>query len=657
MTKRMWAHATIVGMLLAVLTLAPGGPEAAAVELQPTTTIYLPNIVKMLGGADGWNTPFIVQNVGAAATDVTFEFYRFADGGLVRTRTVTALAPGTSVFDSPNHDEELAPDGQYSVVIKSFGSQIVAVVNEHQHEADPLRQEALSYDGLTSGSTKLYLPRVAAVALGWYCTVITQNLGTSFAAVVADFKSFDGTKTAQLTRAVPPRGSKFIDPRFETSLTAGTEYSVVMTSTQPIGVVVNCHSESPRGSRSYSYDGVLASSEVTAFGPYVATNVNQRSRILVQNQGTTAAHPIMYLYPLGSWSSVTIDGPAALQPGAVWEYDASSAPGLEAERTVVVQGGQFALLVEILGASNVMAYTGNTEWATRIYLPNITKTLGGPTGWTTPFVLQSQGAFVATVRWYRMSDGVLVYTQKPVFGLLLRRSGYKIDPRSFPQLADNTQYAVVIESSSGGVGAVVLETNERGGDSAMAYEAMTPAPTAAFGASNCTPAAAGAGSGVRCRMYGFPAGASPVALTIQRTGSTTTNQTVTDEPIASDGSWDVTVSSANAGLTTVTVAAGGVTRTATFTTSAPTFSVQITQSTNGALVARTKPGATCIAWAYLPNQTYSQADNLWLANSADASGVVRWDYPLDSVAGTGEQVVRCAFDGETHQDFRAYSLP
>jgi hypothetical protein len=324
---------------------------------------------------------------------------------------------------------------------------------------------------------------------------------------------------------------------------------------------------------------------------------------------------------------------------------------------VVVQGGQFALLVEILGASNAMAYTGNTEWATRLYLPNITKTLGGPTGWTTPFVLQSQGAHVATVRWYRMSDGILVYTQTPVFGLLLRRSGYKIDPRAIPQLADNTQYAVVIESSAGGVGAVVLETSQRGGDSAMAYEAMTPAPTAAFGTSNCTPAAAGAGSGVRCRLYGFPPGASPVALTIERTGSTTVNQSVTDEPVASDGSWDVTVSSAKAGLTTVTVAAGGVTRTATFTTSAPTFSVQITQSTNGALVARTKPGATCIAWAYLPNKTYSQAENLWLANSADASGVVRWDYPPDSVAGTGEQDVRCTFEGETHQDFRAYTLP
>src|SRR5213083_163572 len=119
----------------AIVAIAPAR-TALAVDVQPTTTIYLPNIVKMLGGADGWNTPIIVQNVGTARADLTFEFYRFSDGALSRTRTVTGLAPGTSVFDSPNHDEELSPNGQYSVVVKSYGSPVLAVVNEHQNEAN-----------------------------------------------------------------------------------------------------------------------------------------------------------------------------------------------------------------------------------------------------------------------------------------------------------------------------------------------------------------------------------------------------------------------------------------------------------------------------------------------------------------------------------------
>ena len=50
-----------------VLAMMPLSPRATAlaVDLHATTTIYLPNIVKMLGGPDGWNTPFIVQNVGS----------------------------------------------------------------------------------------------------------------------------------------------------------------------------------------------------------------------------------------------------------------------------------------------------------------------------------------------------------------------------------------------------------------------------------------------------------------------------------------------------------------------------------------------------------------------------------------------------------------
>jgi hypothetical protein len=661
MTKRGCARASVGALFLATLMVGPGIGEAAAVEPQATTTVFLPNIVKMLGGADGWNTPFIVQNVGTARTDLTFEFYRFSDGALIKTRSVAGLAPGTSVFHSPNHDEGLVAGGQYSVVIKSFGSPVVAVVNEHQSEANPQRQEALSYDGITAGSTKAYLPRVASQLDGWYCTVIAQNVGSAFASVIADFKSFDGSKTASLSRVIPPRGSKFIDPRSETGLVAGTDYAVTMTSTQPIGVVVNCHNDdaSVANPRAFSYNGVLATNEITIFAPYAAKNVGGRSsRIIVQNSGSAIAHPTLYLFSLGNSAYQRVQGPTAgLQPGAVWSYNLAGTSLQDGERALAVAGGPFAVLVETLGASSAMAYTGGTEWSTRLYLPNVTKTLGGPTGWTTPIVLQSQGAFVATVRWYRMSDGALVLTQKPVFGLDLVWSGYKIDPRDFPQLPDDTQYAVVIESSTGGVGAVVLELSDRGGDSAMAYEAMAEPPSAAFGTSSCTPSVAGAGSGVRCRMYGFPAGASPVNFTIQRANGPTTQEAVPDEPVATDGSWSLIVSAANAGLNAVTVMAGGVTQTATFTTTAPTFSVQMTQSTNGTIAARTQPGATCVAWAYLPNNTYSQAPTLYLARSVDATGIVRWDYPPEPGTGTGQQVVRCTVGGETQQDFKQYTLP
>lgn len=659
MASRSCVVAFVTIFVLTSMLVPQFNGRADAAEL--TTTIFLPNIVKMLGGSDGWNTPFIVQNVGNGPASVSFEFYSFADGSLVKTRTIPTLAAGTSVFHSPNHDDDLAAGGQYSVVIKSFDSPVVAVVNEHQNEANPQRQEALSYDGLTTGSTKVYLPLVAAVANGWYCTVITQNLGLAVAAVTADFKSFDGSKIAQITRSIPARGSKFIDPRFETGLIAGTEYSVTLTSTQPIGAVVNCHNDDATvaAPRAFSYTGSPATNEITAFGPYTAKDVSGRtSRVIVQNSGSTPAQPVITFRLLTSGLLSTVTGPASLQPGAVWAYDLSTSQLGAGERSLLVEGGQFALLVETRGVTSAMAYTATTEWSPRLYLPNITRTLGGATGWTTPIVVQAQHGFVATLSWYRFADGVLVHTQRLDFGFITGRA-FKVDPRDIPQLSDNTQYAVVVESSSGGVGAVVLELNDRGGDSAMSYEGMTQAPFSGFGTSNCTPRVVISGSSVRCRFYGFAPGTTSVTYSLSGApGTTPTPTTITDEPVAPDGSWSLTHSGVTiVGLRTATVIAGGVTQTASFTVTSPTFGTQLTQSSNGSIAAATKPGAACIAWATLPGGGFSQAPALYGVNTANASGNVAWTYPPEPGGGTGVQVVRCTVGGETHQASAQYTLP
>jgi hypothetical protein len=644
-----------------VLAMTPLGPTstALAVDLQATTTIYLPNIVKMLGGADGWTTPFIVQNVGSNSTNLTFEFRRFSDGAVVKSRTVAGLAPGTSVFHAPNADTELAAGGQYSVVIKSFGSAVVAVVNEHQNEANPQRQEALSYDGLTSGSSKVYLPYVAALSGGFYCTVITQNLGTSLGAVTADFKSYDGLKTAQISRAVPAGGSQFIDPRFESGLVAGTEYGVTMTATQPIGVVVNCHNDDANvpAPRAFSYNGILASSEGRTFGPYVAKNVAGRSsRAIIQNAGTVAAQPVLLWGSLGGPITTFLNGPATLAPGAVWVYDFATSGLPDGERSIYVQGGSFVLLVDTRSSTSAMAYTGSAEYSNRVYLPNITRTLGGPSGWTTPIVVQAQNGFAATLKWYRFADGVLVYTQPLSFGFS-RGKSIKVDPRSIPQLTDNTQYAVTIEATEGGVGAIVLELNDRGGDSAMSYEGMTAAPSAPFGTSSCTPSADVSGSSFRCRFYGLPPGATPIDYRITVPGFADGTDQITEEAVASDGSWTTTVFATTVGLRTVTVTAGGVSKSASFTVNSFTFGVFITQNQNGAIAATTKPGAVCAAWAFLPDGTFVDSAALDTVKTADATGKVSWTYPTQPGSGSGTQSVECNVGAETHRATVTYNLP
>src|SRR5258706_11464886 len=93
-------------------------PGCATASTQtPTQTLYLPNITKTLGGPTGFLTPFIVQNIGSANTNLEVSFYSFADGSGVTRRTVTALKPGTSFADVPNNDTDLPDNAQFSVVV------------------------------------------------------------------------------------------------------------------------------------------------------------------------------------------------------------------------------------------------------------------------------------------------------------------------------------------------------------------------------------------------------------------------------------------------------------------------------------------------------------------------------------------------------------
>jgi len=114
-----------------------------------------------------------------------------------------------------------------------------------------------------------------------------------------------------------------------------------------------------------------------------------------------------------------------------------------------------------------MGYTALAQPASRVFLPNVTRTLGGSSGWTTPFLVQSVTATGATTEWRRFSDGSLVLTQQLIMS---PGSSYRIDPRSnLLGLTDDTQYAVTITGTDGTVAAIVVELAS-GGDNAMIYE-------------------------------------------------------------------------------------------------------------------------------------------------------------------------------------------
>lgn len=451
-------------------SLNPPPPVATG----PTYTVYLPNITKTLGGTDGWHTPFIVQDVGTVSTSLTVNFYRFSDGSLAASHAATVL-PGRSFVDEPNADTDLTDNTQYSVIVTSVGAPVVVVVNEHQGPG--AGNEALSYSGITSGSAQVFLPLVSDQANGWLTTLIMQNLGTGSATIHATFKSLDGSLSATITKTAAPGQSTVIDPRFESALQAGVEYSAVVVADQQIGVVANNHHDLPgiTPAMGDSYNGIDTTGAV-AYLPYIAKNtdgVSRSSRVVVMNAGTAAATPTITLYPFGGGSPTNVPAISIPASGSF----VFTPPTPDGEYSAVITGGTFVAVVATTSTLTAMYYPSMSAPQAKLYMPNVTRTLtlspATDPGWTTPILLQSGGATSATLTWYRFSDGSEVTSQTVS---LNQNVTTRVDPRTVTGLSDNTQYAVVLTTTGGSVVSLVTELDLVGGDDAMIYRGFA-APT------------------------------------------------------------------------------------------------------------------------------------------------------------------------------------
>jgi hypothetical protein len=335
---------------------------------------------------------------------------------------------------------------------------------------------------------------------------IIQNLGDNVASVQSTFRTFDGTGSpVTILRAIEPGRSKPIDPNSNDAqlgapgLVDNKQYAVTVTSSQPVAVVVNTHADAANVAEpvAYATDGVVAGG-ATIYGAYASKNavgINRYSTIVVQNLGTTAVTPQITFTPLvgAAGTANTFTFAAPIQPNSSKAFDprfSFSTQGTtntpcatggtdclaDGEYSIKISGGtSLAAQVNVIsdiGADTAMGYAATALPATKYFLPNVTRTLGGANGWSTPIVVQSVTATGASVQWRRFSDGALVTTQSLT---IPGGSAMKIDPRSVSGLSDDTQYAVTVNGTGGTVTAVVTELNFEGGDGAMIYEGF-PSP-------------------------------------------------------------------------------------------------------------------------------------------------------------------------------------
>lgn len=451
----------------------------------PTATVYLPNIAKTLGGPFGWDTPFYIQNAGAVQATVEATFYRFSDGVAVACHKTVGLGPGTSVLDDPNADGDLTNDTQYSVVLRGFGSAIVATVDQAQGSG--AGTEALAYSGFSAGATTVYLPNVTRRFYGYDVPFIVQNLGGARATVRAHFVRFDGAQQVDVGRVIDPAKSRVVDPDSDDpdvgapGLTDGTQYAVTLTSDQPIAVVANAHDEAI-GPVAFSQNGLTTGAR-TLYAPYAVKVANGMfSPIVVQNIGTAAVDATLTFVPLGALGASQTFTLRAIPAGGSTAFDprfavGTTTPCASATANVCLGPGEYSLRIDATGnvaavvlpnsATTAAGYLAAPSLQPRSVLPIVMRSYGGPSGWNTFMFVQGTATQI-TVRYYALGSNALVATQQ----LVLPQGGIKVDPRTVAGLADNAKYAVTIDGNGGTITAIGHELASTGGDASMIYEAF-----------------------------------------------------------------------------------------------------------------------------------------------------------------------------------------
>ncbi len=164
-----------------------------------------------------------------------------------------------------------------------------AIVNEH-YTGD---MQTMSYNGFTSGNTKIYLPNITRKYWGWTTPFAIQNIGLNKTSVTVKFykKGIASAKYTLKVSSLPAGASVGINPA---SLPLGTfQGSVVASSSgQPIVAVCNEHSLTD----SMAYSGIEDGTTKNYLPNITRKYFGWTTPFVVQNLDTTAAKITIRFY-------------------------------------------------------------------------------------------------------------------------------------------------------------------------------------------------------------------------------------------------------------------------------------------------------------------------------------------------------------------------
>ena len=237
-------------------------------------------IATVLKNTYNTNTVFSVQNAGSSATDATFKFYD-TSANLVYSFTEN-IQPGAAFYVDAGTLSGLGSSFNGSAVVETTGGEIVGGAMELSSSG----AGASSFEGVGSGSQKIYMPSALCSAYGADTAYAVQNTNlTSTATVTVTYSN-----GVEDTKSIPAGAKGSFVACNAPSMTAGYSGSAVITSDQPVIAIGKAYGSG----LSTAFVGIADGASKIAL-PYVryasatnwASGSQQRAFLTIQNVGDT----------------------------------------------------------------------------------------------------------------------------------------------------------------------------------------------------------------------------------------------------------------------------------------------------------------------------------------------------------------------------------
>ena len=248
--------------------------------------MYAPQVMKEYSG---WNSYVVVQNTGISETSVVIT-YRSRDGNPITTATETASIPAySSKIFYQNSNTELPSNfiGSAKITATEPSDSLLAVLVSFYNLGETANTSQFhSYNGFSSGSSKLYAPRVVRQFYGYNGGIAIQNVGTVDTAVTITF-NFNGksyiyrTKTIQVNAALPLYVPDLAELDPVSSLPTGRRFgNAILEADAPGALIVANINEDNRGNSDDNDGNPIPSERVGQGSSYNAIAAGTESKTL-----------------------------------------------------------------------------------------------------------------------------------------------------------------------------------------------------------------------------------------------------------------------------------------------------------------------------------------------------------------------------------------